>query len=186
MSNNVILDELPRSYLSDEEQLEISIALTEEMARYCSVQEQHLKRFEFFFLDPVSCYAHWLDTIAEWTGWGSLWSPQWSEIEKRELLLNTDRLWATRGSRIGFELIVAIFRLQARLDSSSAGGWILGVTTLPADLLVDPFQYTIEVPVSYTPDTYNYKLVAFIRDNFLPCWGEFEIKTNPNFVFINY
>ncbi|NEO59166.1 MAG: hypothetical protein F6J98_01695 [Moorea sp. SIO4G2] len=177
MSIDPIIQQLPKAYRSDIEQAEIAEALTSAINTFLTNINEFLDNYESLFLDPYTCQPEWYDIIAEWTGWGELWSSTWPDEAKRCLLINTNKIWSNRGNIIGFTTVINCFRLQAELRQAT--GWILAETAFTGTeplLLVDPFAYIIRVPSNYTEGTVEYNLVQYTIDNFLPCWGEYTIQ----------
>ncbi|MBW4636351.1 MAG: hypothetical protein KME30_32080 [Iphinoe sp. HA4291-MV1] len=174
MGSNQVLEALPNCYRQQDEQQEIVDALTSKIAELYALWDGYLDTYERDRLDPATCFESWLDTLAEWAGWGDYWDSSWSVAIKRKLIKNSDYIWANRGNREILPYLFGVFGLNARLEPDT--GWMLGVATLPVSLGGDPFSYVIRLPTSYAVGTPEYTLVNRLVKNFLPCWISLQYK----------
>lgn len=170
---NEIVKQLPQCYRDHANQENIADALTRGVADYLETINTKLINYESAYLDPKTCDEQWLDTLAQWAGWGNLWNSSWGVETKRKLLINTDFIWSNRGNRECLNKLFEIFNLNAKL--SPATGFILRVSTFPSRIGSDPFDWQIKVPTNYSSGTPERSLVERLARNFLPCWVNLEI-----------
>lgn len=169
MTNNVV-KKLPISYQRGDEQEEIATALTAGIAAQYELWRYYLDNYEELFLDPATCLPEWLDALARQAGWGEIWDSSWTEQQKRDLLINTSRIWEGRGNIQTLELLFEIFGLEVALSQND--GWILDTTPLPAGLLSIPFSYSLIPPEPYPEGSREDRLLRLLFNYFSPCWGE--------------
>lgn len=171
--SNIVVQQLPECFRSDQESNEISTALTDGISDFILTIIDDLEHYEERYLDPRTCKDEWLDYLAYQLGWQGIWQSTWASNIKRQLLINTTYIWANRGSRDILPYLLSIFELQGNLKQAT--GWILGVTEMAVDLTTDPFSYQLEIPRSYTANSRQFKLIELLIQNFIPCWVEIEI-----------
>jgi hypothetical protein len=174
MSENLIVNSLPKCYRDRSEMEEIANALTAGIDEGFQFWSVLLAYYETDRLEPETCFPEWLDMLARWGGWGDLWDASWQVDVKRSLLANTDYIWRNRGNKKILPFLFQLFNLNASLVPSS--GFILGVTRLNNPLGSDPFSWIIQVPPSYAPNTSDRSLVEKLAKNFLPCWCYLQIQ----------
>ncbi|NEP14533.1 MAG: hypothetical protein F6K14_30915 [Symploca sp. SIO2C1] len=170
---NKVLEKLPSCYRHDPEQSNIADALTRVSADAIASVEDKLKNYRAYYLDPATAKAEWLDEIARYHGWGNYWDSTWTEDIKRQLLINTEFIFANRGNKDAIAKLFDIFELDAVLQSTS--GFILGVTLLSGTLSNSPYDYEISVPANYAPGTPERELILRLTKQFLPCWINLSI-----------
>lgn len=170
---NIVLEKLPASYRKGDEQQDIAYALTAGIAAQFELWQYYIDNYEQLFLDPRTCFEDRLDSLAYQLGWRGIWDSSWTVEQKRALLINTNDLWAGRGSADTFRQLIDIFGLTADLSQDS--GWKLGVDALAVDLLIAPFSYELTIPTTYTNSSREYRLIQLLIKHFTPCWGEIRI-----------
>ncbi|NEP54464.1 MAG: hypothetical protein F6K65_38995 [Moorea sp. SIO3C2] len=173
-TDNLILEELPRSYRRGDEQNEIAEALTSGISAKIESWIDELENYEARYLDPKTCKTEWLDPLAAWLGWGKIWDSSWPAYAKRELLINTSYIWANRGNR---ELLIYLFKVfDLNVTFTQSSGWIVETSPIPVNLLVEPFSYELKVNPEYLPDSKELRLIKFLIKHFVPCWVEVRIS----------
>ncbi len=172
---NEVTQHLPACYRQGDEQSEVAIALTQGIADKYTQLQSALSTYEQDYLSLESCKPEWLDVIAYWSGWDDLWDSTWTDTVKRSLLKQTEFIWSNRGNRDVLTKLFEIFGLTVELVPQT--GFILGVTTFPGGLGVDPFAYGVKVPTTYVEGSPELRLVKRLLRDFLACWVEFIIQS---------